>query len=66
MWVLKTRDFAEDSSEEFRNVKPEKISFFLKNGKKVIFVEIVQAKTWKFSRSRMTKQTSPLELSREI
>ena len=34
---------------------------FLKNGKMVISVKIQ-----KFSRPRMTKQTSPLESSREI
>ena len=34
---------------------------FLKNGKMVISVKIQN-----FSRSRMTKQTSPLESSREI
>ena len=34
---------------------------FLKNGKMVIFVKIQN-----FSRSWMTKQTSPLESSREI
>ena len=42
-------------------VKPEKYSIFLKNGKTVISVE-----NRKFSRSRMTKQTAPLNLSREI
>ena len=43
------------------NVKPEKNSIFLKNGKTVISV-----KNRKFSRSRMTKRTSPLNSSHEI
>ena len=43
------------------NVKPEKNSIFLKNGKIVISVE-----NQKFSRSRMTKQTAPLNSSHEI
>ena len=43
------------------NVKPEKNSIFLKKGKTVISVE-----NWNFSRSRMTKRTTPLNLSREI
>ena len=42
-------------------VKPEKNSIFLKKGKMVILVE-----TRKFSRSRMMKQTTPLNSSREI
>ena len=41
--------------------KTRENSNFLKNGKIVISV-----KTRNFSRSRMTKRTSPLELSREI
>ena len=48
------------------NVKLEKISFYLEKGQNGNFVEILQAKTWKFSRSQMTKWTSPLESSREI
>ena len=43
------------------NVKPGKNSIFRKNGKTVILV-----KNWKFSKSRMTKQTSPLNSYREI
>ena len=43
------------------NIKPEKNSIFLKNGKTVISVE-----NRKFSRSRMTKRTAPLNSSREI
>ena len=43
------------------NVKPGKNSFFLKNGKTVILIENQQ-----ISRSRMMKQTSPLNSSREI
>ena len=43
------------------NVKPEKNSIFLKNGKTVISVE-----NQKFSRSRMTKRIAPLNSSREI
>ena len=43
------------------NVKPEKNSIFLKNGKTVISVE-----NRKFSRSRMTKRTALLNSSREI
>ena len=42
-------------------VKPEKNSIFLKKGKTVILVE-----NKKFSRSRMTKRTAPLNSSREI
>ena len=42
-------------------VKPRKFSIFLKKGKTVISVE-----NKKFSRSRMMKQTSPLNSSREI
>ena len=42
-------------------VKPEKNSIFLKNGKTVISVE-----NRKFSRSRMTKRTTPLNSSHEI
>ena len=43
------------------NIKPEKNSFFLKNGKTVISIE-----NRKFTRSRMTKRTAPLNSSREI
>ena len=43
------------------NVKPEKNSIFLKNGKTIISVE-----NRKFSRSWMTKRTVPLNSSREI
>ena len=43
------------------NVKPEKNSIFLKKGKTVISVE-----NRKFSRSRITKWTAPLNSSREI
>ena len=43
------------------NVKPEKNSIFLKNGKTVISVE-----NRKFSRSQMTKWIAPLNSSREI
>ena len=43
------------------NVKAEKNSIFLKNGKMVISIE-----NWKFSRSRMTKRTAPLNSSRKI
>ena len=42
-------------------VRPEKNSIFLKNGKTVISVE-----NRKFSRSRMTKRTPPLNSSNEI
>ena len=42
-------------------VKPRENPNFLKNGKMVISVKI-----YNFSRSRMMKQTSPLESSREI
>ena len=41
--------------------KTRENSIFLKNGKMVISVKIQN-----FSRSRMTKRTSPLESSREI
>ena len=43
------------------NVRPHKIPIFLKKGKIVISVKIRN-----FSRSRMTKRTSPLKSSREI
>ena len=43
------------------HVKPEKCSFFLKNGKTVISVE-----NQKLSRSQMTKRTSQLNSSRKI
>ena len=43
------------------DVKPEKNSIFLKNGNTVISVE-----NRKFSRSRMTKRTAPLDSSRKI
>ena len=46
---------------EGENVKPRENLIFLKNGKMVISVKIRN-----FSRSRMTKRTSPLESSREI
>ena len=42
-------------------VKPRENPNFLKNGKMVISVKI-----WNFSRSRMTKQTSPLESFNKI
>ena len=42
-------------------IKPGKNSIFLKNGKTIISVG-----NWKFSRSQMTKRTSPLNLSCEI
>ena len=41
--------------------KTRKISNFMKMGKMMILVKI-----WKFSRSWVTKRTSPLESSREI
>ena len=44
-----------------RECKTREISIFLKNGKTVILVE-----NRKFSRSRMTKRTAPLNSSREI
>ena len=43
------------------NVKPEKISIFMKKGKTIIWVE-----NRKFSRSRMTKRIALLNSSREI
>ena len=43
------------------SVRPRKIQISLKGGKLVISVKIRN-----FSRSRMTKRTSPLESSREI
>ena len=46
-------------------MKPEKNSIFLKNGKTKIFV-ITRVESLEFSRSQMMKQTSPLNLSREI
>ena len=46
---------------DIHDVKPEKNSIFLKNGKTVISVE-----NRKFSRSQMTKRTAPLNSSREI
>ena len=44
----------------------ENFFFFSEKGQNGNFSKIVQAKTWKFSISRMTKRTSPLELSHEI
>ena len=44
-----------------RDVKPDKNSIFLKNGKTVISVE-----NRKFSRSRLTKRIAPLNSSGEI
>ena len=55
------REFRGRNSVKGGNVKPEKNSTFLKNGKTVILVE-----NRKFSRSRMTKRTAPLNSSREI
>ena len=52
------RNFVKGGGE---NVKPEKNSIFLKKGKMVISVE-----NRKFSRSRMTKRTAPLNSSRKI
>ena len=49
------------SSRVGPSVKPEKNLNFLKKGKMVISVKIRN-----FSRSRMMKRTSPLELSRKI
>ena len=49
-----------------RMQNPRKFHFFSQKGQNGDFFEIVQAKTWKFSRSRMMKRTSPLESSREI
>ena len=42
-------------------MKPRENIIFMKKGKMVILVKIEN-----FSRSRMMKRTSPLELSREI
>ena len=50
-----------DSFPGLSNVKPEKNSIFLKNGKTVISVE-----NRKFSRSPMTKRTALLNSSHEI
>ena len=47
------------------NVKPEKNVIFPRKGKIVNCYE-VQVESLKFSRSRMTKQTSPLESSQKI
>ena len=46
--------------------KTQENFIFSEKGKNGNFIETVQAKTCKFSRSQMTKQTSPLESSREI
>ena len=50
-----------NSVKRWENVKPEKKSIFLKKGKTIILVE-----NRKFSRSRMTKRTAPLNSSRGI
>ena len=49
-----------------RECKTRENFIFLEKGHNGNFVKIVQAKTWNFSRSRMTKQISSLESSREI
>ena len=54
-------NFGDEIQLRGENVKPEKISIFLKNGKTVILVE-----NRKFSRSRMMKRIAPLNSSREI
>ena len=55
------RNFVRGGGGGGENVKPEKNSIFLKNGKKVILIE-----NRKFSRSRMMERTAPLNLSHEI
>ena len=69
-WVFNTKHDAKGQVKRYKarlvakgysHVKPGKNSIFLKKDKTVIYVG-----NHKFSRSRMTKQTSPLNLSREI
>ena len=50
-----------NSVKRGRMLNPGKVSIFLNKGKMVIYVG-----NWKFPRSRITKWTSPLNLSREI
>ena len=64
IWCLTKRHLEDEffcTKWNIKCVKPEKNSIFLKNGKMVISV-----KNRKFSRSRMTKRTAPLNSSREI
>ena len=49
-----------------RECKTRENFIFSEKWKNGNFAEIVQAMTWKFSRSRIMKQISPLESSREI
>ena len=55
------QDFGAEFLLRKREYKTRENSDFLKKGKTVISV-----KTQNFSRSRMTKRTSPFEFSREI
>ena len=59
--VLVCVNFGNEILLRGKNVNPGKIQFFLKMGKMVILVG-----NQKFSRSRMTKQTSSLNSSQEI
>ena len=55
------REFQGRNSVKGEKCKTRENSIFLKKGKTVILVE-----NRKFSRSRMTKRTAPLNSSREI
>ena len=61
MYKISGRNYFKGGGGGGGNVKPRENPNFLKNGKMVISVKIQN-----FSRSRMMKQTSPLESSREI
>ena len=61
-WQLKNHERSYPMHDmELAACKTQENSNFLKKGKMVILVKIL-----KFSRSRMTKQTSPLESFRKI
>ena len=59
-------EFRDEILFKGRECKTREIFIFSEKGKNDNFVEIIQAKIHNFSRSRMTKQTSPLKSSREI
>ena len=60
-WANVIKNFNEQIGLSYKYCETPRKSNFLKNGKMVISVKIRN-----FSRSRMTKRTSPLELSYKI
>ena len=60
-WMRMCVEFWDEILLRGENVKPQENPIFCKKGKMVILVN-----TQNFSRSRMTKRTSLLQLSREI